>query len=507
VRAVIGEEADQAGRDADWFHPERIEKPKFSVVRIRLEGANPNSTASGVDTLPGRSNYFIGKDRAKWRTGIATYGGVRFESIYPGINLIYRGTQGRLEYDFVIAPNGDPSRIKMNIEGADALSLDGAGNLAIKTAGGEVIQKAPAIYQESQGTRHPIAGGYALMGKHSVTFKLGAYDRSAALIIDPLLTYVSYLGGSDDAFGYGIGVDSEGDAIVVGTTLSTDFPVVGAFQPNLFGGFDAFITKVNPDGTELIYSTYAGGSNSDAASAVGIDSKGNAYVTGSTQSADFPVTVGAFQTTFTGSPTSAFVIGLNSDGGLIYSTFLDGPGFSDGGAVAVSSSGNAYVTGETDGVNLCDSSDRKLSGSGAGFGERLFRQCLRDRPNPWFQLSDYAGCISTFLRRRFPRGFRCSDRPRAYGGAAHQYADADLNLNSDTYYNPNRSLHYASDSAAHCDSAAHFDLGKRDHDSGLNPDHRAERRSHRDIDRDGYHHAEANRDGDAGRQRHLFAEK
>ncbi len=106
------------------FHPDNIEKPKFSVVRIRLEGANPNSTASGVDALPGHSNYFIGKDRGKWRTGIATYGGVRFVGIYPGINLVYRGTQGRLEYDFVIAPNADPSRIRMNIEGADALSLD-----------------------------------------------------------------------------------------------------------------------------------------------------------------------------------------------------------------------------------------------------------------------------------------------------------------------------------------------------------------------------------------------
>ncbi len=121
------------------FHPEGIEKPKFSVLRIRLEGANPNSTASGVDVLPGHSNYFIGKDRAKWQTGIAIYCGVRFESIYPGINLGYRGTQGRLEYDFVIAPNADPSRIKMNIEGADALSLDREGNLVTKTAGGAVI--------------------------------------------------------------------------------------------------------------------------------------------------------------------------------------------------------------------------------------------------------------------------------------------------------------------------------------------------------------------------------
>ena len=247
------------------FHPESIEKPKFSVVRIRLEGANPNSTASGVDALPGRSNYFIGKDHAKWRTGIATYGGVRFESVYPGINLVYRGTQGRLEYDFVIAPNADPSRIKMNVDGADALSLDRDGNLVIKTAGGEVIQKAPVIYQESHGARHPVAGGYALMGKHSVTFKLGAYDRSAALIIDPLLTYVSYLGGSGGDSGVAIAVDSTGEAWVTGTTVSTDFPISAhPLQTHNFGSVDVFITKVSTDGSTLLYSTYAGGSENDS---------------------------------------------------------------------------------------------------------------------------------------------------------------------------------------------------------------------------------------------------
>jgi hypothetical protein len=151
----------------------------------------------------------------------------------------------------VIAPNADPSRIKMNIEGADALSLDHEGNLVIKTVGGEVIviQKAPIIYHESHGARHPIAGGYVLAGKHSVGFKLAAYDRSAPLIIDPLLTYVSYLGGSGGDSGTAIAVDSTGAAIVTGTTMSTDFGVVNPFQPNNFGQTDVFISKVSPDGT------------------------------------------------------------------------------------------------------------------------------------------------------------------------------------------------------------------------------------------------------------------
>ena len=332
------------------FHPESIEKPKFSVVRIRLEGANPNSTASGVDALPGHSNYFIDKDRAKWRTGIATYGGVRFESIYPGINLVYRGTQGHLEYDFVIAPNADPSRIRMDIEGADALSLDRDGNLVIKTAGGEVIQKAPLIYQESHGTRHPVAGGYALRGKHSVTFKLGAYDRRAPLIIDPLLTYVSYLGGSGQDFGSAIAVDSAGEAWVAGATASVDFPLTkNPLQSTFYGVYDAFVTKINSDGSALLYSTYVGGSNSDGANGIALDPQGNIYVTGITYSPDFPASVGAFQTTFSGpnGTVDAFVLALDPNGGLIYSTFLNGSKSSTGTAIAVDSTGDAYVTGAT----------------------------------------------------------------------------------------------------------------------------------------------------------------
>ncbi len=331
------------------FHPESAEKQKFSVVRIRLDGANPNSTASGVDRLPGRSNYFIGKDRSKWRTGIATYGGVRFESIYPGINLVYRGTQGRLEYDFAIAPNADPSRIKMSIDGADAVALDRAGNLVIKTSGGEVIQRAPLIYQESHGARHPVAGGYALVGKNQVAFKLASYDRTQPLIIDPLLTYVSYLGGSDLDTGYAIAVDSTGSAWVASNTISSNFPVTpDALQPTYLGdGVNIAITKINPAGTSVVYSTYAGGYQSGSQSiAIAVDQGGNAYVTGQTSAGDYPVTVGAYQTTMQGQ--GAFVTALDSTGGLIYSTLLGGQfenAVAFGGGIAVDSSGDAFVSG------------------------------------------------------------------------------------------------------------------------------------------------------------------
>ena len=282
------------------FHPDDAEQ-KLSVVRIKFEGANPNSTASGVDVLPGRSNYFIGKDRSKWHTGIATYGGVRFESVYPGINLVYRGTQGRLEYDLVIAANADPSRIKMEVEGADDLRIDGNGDLVIKTSGGEVIQKAPVIYQDVDGARHPIDGGYTLTGKHTVTFKLGAYNRQVPLIIDPLLAYASYLGGSGSDEGVANAVDSTGAAWVTGSTRSTDFPVSpDSLQPTNFGNFDVFISKLSPDGTSLAFSTYLGGSLPDGPGGIGVDADGNVYVGGgrnrqTSYSSDLPVTTGAFQ--------------------------------------------------------------------------------------------------------------------------------------------------------------------------------------------------------------------
>lgn len=237
---------------------------KYSFVRMRLEGANPSARASGVDELPGKSNYFIGSDRARWHSNVATFAGVAFRDIYPGVSLKYRGVAGHLEYDFTIAPGIDPRRIRIAIDGATTLAIDSLGDLVIETAGGNLVQKAPVIYQIVDGARRIVAGGYTMRDSHTVGFAIGAYDRDVPLVIDPLLSYASYLGGSLIDFGTAIAVDAAGDAIVTGYTDSADFPIAeNAFQPTLFenagGADDVFISKINPDGSALIYSTYAAG--------------------------------------------------------------------------------------------------------------------------------------------------------------------------------------------------------------------------------------------------------
>jgi hypothetical protein len=324
---------------------------KYSIVRMRLLGANPSAHAIGVDELPGKSNYFIGSDRARWHFNVATFSGVEFQDVYPGVSLKYGGAAGHLEYDFAIAPGVDPECIRIAIAGATNLAIDSFGDLVIETAGGSLAQKAPVIYQIVDGARRIVAGGYTMRDSHTVGFAIGAYDRDLPLVIDPLLSYASYLGGSLIDFGSAIAVDSSGDAIVTGYTDSADFPIAGnAFQPTLFenagGADDAFISKINPDGSALIYSTYAGGSNEDEGTAVAVDGAGNAYVAGYTMSSDYPVTVGALQTNFSGSK-SAFVTALDQNGGLIYSTFLNGSATSSAAGIAADAAGNAFVSGTT----------------------------------------------------------------------------------------------------------------------------------------------------------------
>jgi hypothetical protein len=330
------------------LHTEAV---KMSVVQIHLEGANPASQASGVERLPGVSNYFIGKDPKKWRKNVPTFAGVKFAGIYPGIDLVYRGAQGRLEYDYIVAPNADPSRIRMSIDGADELKLDRAGDLIIKTSGGVIVEKAPIIYQGADATRHPVKGGYVLIGKNRVAFKLGSYDRSQPLTIDPLLTYFTFLGGTGNGefgdVGIAIAADSAGEAIVVGNTYSADFPTQDAFQTDLFGQSDVFITKFSADGSSLIYSTYAGGSASDLASGIALDPQGDAYVTGTTNSPDYPVSIGAYQTFFVRDPSTdreTFVTAVDPDGGLIYSTLINQYA---GEGISVDSSGDAYIACES----------------------------------------------------------------------------------------------------------------------------------------------------------------
>ncbi len=330
--------------------------PESAVLRMKLAGANPSAQVAGVDELPGKSNYFLGNDPAKWRTNVPTYAKVKYAEVYPGIDLVYYGNQRQLEYDFVVAPGADPQSIRLSFavsnpsrdsDGAVPLRIDAQGDLIARVGGDEIRLRKPVVYQEVNGERRPVSGGYVFQANNDIRFSLAAYDKTKPLVVDPVLVYATYLGGNDIDVGYGIAVDSSGNAYVTGQTLSTNFPPANPFRIANGGGYDAFVTKLNVSGSALIYSTYLGGSAFDFGQGIAVDSSGNAYVTGETSSTNFP-TANAIQTRFGGANTDAFVAKLNAAGSaLVYSTYLGGNGQDYGTGIAVDSSGNAYVTGET----------------------------------------------------------------------------------------------------------------------------------------------------------------
>ena len=336
---------------------------KSDVLRFSLVGANPSPRIEAFEPSPGKSNYFIGSDPSHWRTNIPQYARVKAEQVYPGIDLVYYGRQRQLEYDFRVAPGADPAAIRFSVEGAQKASLNARGDLVLEMRGGDVIEQAPAIYQEAGGKREPVGGGFEMrrIGPGpgwAVGFRVAAYDRARPLVIDPALAYSTYLGGNPAANGdgcYGIAVNGSGNAYVTGYTSSMNFPTTaGAYQSKLSSGangnVNAIVTELNATGTALVYSTYLGGGVIDNGYGIALDGSGNAYVTGYTQSSNFPTTAGAFQTSLSGTE-SAFVTKLNATGAaLIYSTYLGGAGsfLGDGGyGIAVDGSGNAYVAGYT----------------------------------------------------------------------------------------------------------------------------------------------------------------
>jgi hypothetical protein len=327
------------------------------ALRISLVGAARKPRVSGLEELPGKANYFIGKDQSQWRTDVPTYARVHYREIYPGIDLVYYGNQRQLEYDFVVAPGADPSKIVLGFKGADKLEIDAEGNLVLHAAGNDIRQHKPVIYQEVDGIRREIDGGYVLKSGKRVGFQLAAYDTSRALVIDPVvLSYSTYLGGSGSESGFGIAVDADGNAYVTGYAGSIP-TTSGAFQPALRGSLNAFVTKLNSAGSALVYSTFLGGSGTDGGAGIAVDTSGNAYITGGTSSTDFPTTAGAFQTACAlgafGSCQDAFVTKLNPNGsGLIYSTYLGGSAYDYGSGIAVDSSESAYVAGNTNSANF-----------------------------------------------------------------------------------------------------------------------------------------------------------
>jgi hypothetical protein len=346
-----------------------------SVLRLKLLNANRSAVANGECRLPGKANYFIGNDPRKWRTNVPTYAWVKYQGVYPGVDLVFYGNQRQLEHDFVVAPGADAGRIAFRLEGSKKVSLDAEGNLAIAVEGGEVNLQKPLIYQEGSGGRREIPGEYVVKGAREVAFKVGAYDRNRPLVIDPVLAYSTYLGGSGNDGGYSIAVDSSGNAYVTGYTYSSNFPTTAAtFQTSLAGTVNAFVSKLNPTASALVYSTYLGGNDEDACTGIAVDPSGHAYVIGQTFSSNFPTTAGAFQTSLAGS-ANAFVTKLNPTGSaLVYSTYLGGSTAEEGDGIAVDSSGDAYVTGDTSSSNFpttLGAFQTSLAGSANAFVSRL----------------------------------------------------------------------------------------------------------------------------------------
>ena len=271
-----------------------------SVLRMQLSGASADAVASGRQRLPGKVNYLVGKP-ADWRTGVPTYGQVAYSGVYPGIDLVYHGSRGALEYDFVVAPGADPKAIALRFSGAERMTLDAKGNLVLRTKAGTLQQQSPRLYQSVDGTRRAVQGGFVLKGQ-TITFSVGAYDRSRPLVIDPTLSYSSYLGGGSRAgvlgngtdFGFGVAADASGNAYVGGQTAAASFPVKGAYQATKRGETDAYVAKFNPNASgsnSLVYATYIGGDRQESGWDIGVDSAGNAYLAGSTNSGEDPGTV------------------------------------------------------------------------------------------------------------------------------------------------------------------------------------------------------------------------
>ena len=345
---------------------------KTSVLRMRFEGSNSTPKIAGTNPLPGKINYFIGNDPAKWHTDIPSYGAVRYKNVYPGVDAVFYGNQQRLEYDFVVAPGADPKAIVLNIEGARKLGVNSRGDLMIGVARGGVALQKPVVYQEINGERREIAANYVI-ADHHVRFSLADYDRTQPLTIDPVLNYSTYIGGESLDYAQGIALDAAGDAYIAGLTFSTMYPQQNpesTTPPSDIAALGtAFVSELNPTGSALLYSTYLGGSGNstagfgDQANGIAVDAATplNIYVTGFTYSTDFPVSttpLAPLQATFPTGNTgeTAFITKLTpsatGSAQLAYSSYLGGNTQDDAQGIAVDTTGNAYIAGETASSNF-----------------------------------------------------------------------------------------------------------------------------------------------------------
>jgi uncharacterized repeat protein (TIGR01451 family) len=327
------------------------------ALSMAIEGANKDVAVVGNDPLPGVSNYFIGNDSRKWHRNVPQFARVRYQNVYPGIDLVYYGNQGQLEYDFEVGPGVDSKQVNLRFRGSDKLRIDGRGNLILAAGPQNVILQAPRVYQKIGGERRPVAGRFVLRASDRVGFDLGDYDHSRALVIDPNLAYSTYLGGSGAescsaitglAFVPGcpaIAVDTGINAYIAGSTESTDFPPQPGVIGTLTGTANLFIAKFNSQASVLIYSTYLGGTGTDYPAGIAVDAGFNVFLAGTTSSSDFPTLNGLTPTLAPGN--HVFVTKLNSGANLLYSTYLAGSGVDSASGMAIDSMSRIYVTGTT----------------------------------------------------------------------------------------------------------------------------------------------------------------
>lgn len=318
-----------------------------SVVRMKLAGANANPKILAFDRLQTKSNYFIGNDPQAWRSDVTNFGKVKYEAVYPGVDVVWYGTQQQIEYDLIVAPEADAGQIKFILDGARNLRIDEQGALVAETDAGDMRLLKPVARQTINGQLRDVACSYRINNpSRQIEFEMGEYDHTQALVIDPILVYSTYLGGAGSEFAYAVAVDGDGNAYVTGYTDSADFPGASQIQTTKGSSTEAFVLKVDAAGSNVVYATWIGGNNVEQAYGVAVDSTGSAYVCGYTTSTNFPLK-NPYQNKLTGS-ISGFVTKLNPAGSaLIYSTYLGGTGTTSVYGLALDNDGNTYLTGST----------------------------------------------------------------------------------------------------------------------------------------------------------------
>jgi glucose/arabinose dehydrogenase len=361
VLVLQGEPSQAGGPERPGFmnasNGNDVRRPAHSargVLRLSLVGGRGPASVRGMGPLNSQVNYLRGRDASRWRGGIPTFAKVEYEEVYPGVDLVYYGNRRELEYDFIVAPGADPAQIALKFEGATEITLENDGDLLLGTGRGGVVLHAPIVYQEVEGVRRHVDGAWTVDDGGRAGFSLGHYDATRSLVIDPVVEFATYLGGSgaeDGLDNMGVALDSTGHIYVAGTTDSADFPTTGEIQDQFGGTTDAFVVKLDPTGSTTIYATYLGGGSLDSAQAIGVDRNGNAYVGGFTDSVDFPTRM-PLQGTIGGS-FDGFVAKLDAAGSsLVYSTYIGGSGRDFVLGLDVDNQGQVYVAGDVESTDF-----------------------------------------------------------------------------------------------------------------------------------------------------------